>query len=145
MEKFTNKLLAIIAGILFISIITMYCVGASQYVKKHRELDNEIENYEKLQEYQFSCLRGDTTEFYANIAYIGNETDLVKAIHEFRIYLLNKSLGTREDEMRNLYILKQTIESYNVIPVSIKVAGVGRWEDYEQLKKKIIEISLDDR
>lgn len=137
MEKFTDKFLAIIGCLLCISIITMWCVGASQYVKKHRELDNEIENYEKLQEYQFSCLRGDTTEHYAKIAYIGNETDLVKAIHEFRTYLHTKSLGTREDEMRNLYILKQTIESYNVIPVSIRVAGMGCWEDYEQLKKKI--------
>lgn len=137
MEKFTNKLLAIIAGILFISIITMYCVGASQYVKKHRELDNEIENYEKIKEFQVSCLRGDTTEFYANIAYIGNETDLANAIHEFRIYLLNKSLGTREDEMRNLYTLKQTIESYNVIPISIRVAGIGRQDNYEQLKEKL--------
>lgn len=137
MEKFTNKLLAIIGCLLFISIITMYCVGASQYVKKHRELDNEIENYEKLQEFQFTCMRGDATGYYANIAYIGNETDLVKAIHEFRIYLLDKPLGTHKDEMRNLHILKQTIESYNVIPISIKVAGVGRWEDYEQLKEKL--------
>jgi hypothetical protein len=137
MEKFTNKLLAIIAGILFISIIASYCVRASQYAKKHRELDNEIENYEKIQEYQFSCLRGDTTEFYANIAYIGNETDLVKAIHEFRTYLLDKSLGTFEDEMCNLYILKQTIESHNVIPVSIRGAGMGRWDNYEQLKEKL--------
>ena len=137
MEKFTDKLLVIISSVLLISVITMYCVGASQYVKKHRELDNEIENYEKLEEFRFSCMRGDATEYYANIAYIGNETDLVKAIHEFRVFLLDKSLGTREDEMRNLYILKQTIESYNVIPVSIRVAGVGRWEDYEQLKEKL--------
>lgn len=137
MEKFTDKLLAIIGVILFVSIITLYCVGASQYVKKHREWDNEIENYEKIKEFQFSCVRGDTTEFYANIAYIGNETDLVKAINEFRIFLLDKSLGTFEDEMRNLYILKQTIESHNVIPVSIRGAGMGRWEDYEQLKRKL--------
>lgn len=137
MEKFTDKLILIISSVLFISIITMYCVSASQYVKKHREWDNEIENFEKIQEFQFSCVRGDTTKFYADIAYIGNEPDLAKAIHEFRTSLLNKSLGTREDEMRNLYILKQTIESYNIIPVSIIVAGVGRWEDYEQLKKKI--------
>ena len=137
MEKFTDRLLAIIGCLLFISIITMWCVGASQYVKKHRELDNEIENYEKIKEFQVSCLRGDTTEFYANIAYIGNETDLVKAIHEFRIFLLDKSLGTREDEMRNLYILKQTIESYNVIPISIRVAGIGRQDNYEQLKEKL--------
>lgn len=100
-------------------------------------MNNEIENYEKIKEFQVSCLRGDTTEFYASIAYIGDETDLAKAIHEFRISLLNKSIGTREDEMRNLYILKQTIESYNVIPVSIIVAGIGRWEDYEQLKEKL--------
>ncbi len=137
MEKFTDKLLVIISSVLLISVITMYCVGASQYVKKHCELDNEIENYEKLQEFRFSCMRSDATEYYANIAYIGNETDLVKAIHEFRVFLLDKSLGTREDEMRNLYILKQIIESYNVIPVSIRVAGVGRWEDYEQLKEKL--------
>lgn len=137
MEKFTHKFLAIIGCLLFISIITVWCVGASQYVKRQRELDNEIENYEKIKEFQVSCLRGDTTEFYAKIAYIGNETDLAKAIHEFRTYLLDKSLGTYEDEMRNLYILKQTIESHNVIPVSIRVAGRGRWEDYEQLKKKI--------
>lgn len=137
MEKFIDKLLVIIAGITFVGIIAMYCVGASQYVKKHRELDNEIENYEKLQEFQFSCLRGDATEFYANIAYIGNETDLANAINEFRIFLLDKSLGTFEDEMCNLYILKQTIESHNVIPVSIRGAGMGRWEDYEQLKRKL--------
>ena len=137
MEKFTDKLLVIISSVLLISVITMYCVGASQYVKKHRELDNEIENYEKLEEFRFSCMRGDATEYYANIAYIGNETDLVKAIHEFRVFLLDKSLGTPEDEMRNLYILKQTIESFYVIPVSIRVAGVGRWEDYEQLKEKL--------
>lgn len=137
MEKFTDKLILIISSVLFISIITMYCVGASQYVKKHRELDNEIENYEKLRDFQFSCVRGDNTEFYAHIAYIGNESDLAKAINEFRIFLLDKSLGTREDEMRNLYMLKQTIESHNVIPVSIRVAGMGRGEDYEQLKKKL--------
>jgi hypothetical protein len=137
MEKFTNKLLAIIAGILFISIIATYCVGATQYVKKHRELDNEIENYERLQEYQFSCLRGDTTEYYAKIAYIGNETDLVKAIHEFRIFLLDKPLGTRKDEMHNVHILRQTIESYNVIPICIKVNVAGYWDDYERLKEKL--------
>ena len=137
MEKFTDKLIVIISSVVLISVITMYCVGASRYVKKHREWDNEIENYEKIEEFRISCLRGDTTEFYVNIAYIGNETDLAKAIHEFRIYLFDKSLGTREDEMRNLYILKQTIESYNVIPVSIRVAGVGRWDDYERLKEKL--------
>ena len=137
MEKFTNKLIVIIGGILFVSLITMYYVGVSQYVKKYRERENEIVNYKKIRDFQFSCLRGDTTEFYANIAYIGNETDLVKAIHEFRVYLIDKSLGTREDELRNLYTLKQTIESYNIIPVSIRVAGVGRWDDYEQLKEKL--------
>lgn len=145
MEKFTNRLIAIIGCLLFIGIITIYNIGAIQYVKKHREWDNEIENYKKIKEFQFSCVRGDTTEFYAKIAYIGNETDLAKAINEFRIFLLDKSLGTHEDEMRNLYILKQTIESHNVIPVSIRVAGMGRWEDYEQLKKEIIEITLDDK
>lgn len=137
MEKFTDKLIVIVASLTFVGIIVMYGVGASQYVKKHRELDNEIENYEKLRDFQFSCVRGDNTEFYAHIAYIGNESDLAKAINEFRVFLLDKSLGTREDEMRNLYILKQTIESHNVIPVSIKVAGMGRWDDYEQLKKKL--------
>lgn len=137
MEKFTDKLIVIIGCIWFVSIITLYYVGAAQYVKKYRERENEIVNYEKIRDFQFSCLRGDTTEFYAHIAYIGNETDLAKAIHEFRISLLNKSLGTREDEMRNLYILKQTIESYNVIPVSIQVARVGFWNDYEQLKGKL--------
>ena len=137
MEKFTDKLILIISSVLFISIITLYCVSAAQHAKKHREWDNEIENYEKIKEFQFSCVRGDTTEFYANIAYIGNEPYLVKAINEFRIFLLDKSLGTREDEMRNLYTFKQTIESYNVIPISIRVAGVGRWEDYEQLKEKL--------
>ncbi len=137
MEKFTDKLIVIIGSVLFISIIALYCVGATQYVKKHREWNNEIENYEKIEEFQVSCVRGDATEFYADIAYIGNETNLAKAIHEFRTYLLDKSLGTREDEMRNLYILKQTIESYNVIPVSIRVAVVGRWDDYEQLKEKL--------
>ena len=137
MEKFTDKLLVIISSVLLISIIVIYCVGTSQYVKKHREWNNEIENYEKIEKFRVSCLRGDTTEFYVNIAYIGNETDLAKAIHEFRIYLLDKSLGTREDEMHNLYILKQTIESYNVIPISIRVDCVGRWDDYEQLKEKL--------
>lgn len=137
MEKFTDRLLAVIGCLLVIGIITIYSIGAKQYVKKHREWDNEIENYKKIKEFRISCLRGDTTEFHTSIAYIGNEADLAKAIHEFRISLLNKSLGTREDEIRNLYILKQTIESYNVIPISIRVAGVGRWEDYEQLKEKI--------
>lgn len=137
MEKFTDKLILIISSVLFVSIITLYCVSASQHVKKHREWNNEIENYEKLRDFQFSCVRGDNTEFYTHIAYIGNESDLAKAINEFRIFLLDKSLGTREDEMRNLYMLKQTIESHNVIPVSIRVAGMGRWEDYEQLKKKL--------
>ena len=137
MEKFAHKFIAIIGCSLLISIFTMYIIGATQYVKRQHEWDNEIENKKKIQEFQFSCMRGDTTEYYANIAYIGNKPDLVKAIHEFRIYLLNKSLGTREEEARNLYILKQTIESYDVIPVSIRVAGVGRWDDYEQLKEKI--------
>lgn len=137
MEKFTNRLIAIIGCLLFIGIITIYNIGAIQYVKKHREWDNEIENYKKIKEFQFSCVRGDTTEFYAKIAYIGNESDLAKAINEFRIFLLDKSLGTREDEMRNLYILKQTIESHNVIPVSIRVAGIGRQDNYEQLKEKL--------
>ena len=137
MEKFTDKLLAIIGCVLFVSIIVIYCTSASQYVKKHREWDNEIENYKRIQEFQFKGLRGDNTKYYASIAYIGNETDLRKAIHEFRTFLLNKSLGTREDELHNLSILKQIIESYNVIPVSIRVAGIGRWDDYEQLKKKI--------
>lgn len=137
MERFIDKFILLISIMLFVGIITLYCVGASQYVKKHRELENEIENYEKLRDFQFSCVRGDNTEFYAHIAYIGNESDLAKAINEFRIFLLDKSLGTREDEMRNLYMLKQTIESHNVIPVSIRVAGMGRWEDYEQLKKKL--------
>lgn len=137
MEKFINKFIIIIAGITLVSIITVYCVGASQYVEEQRELDNEIENYEKLEEFRISCLRGDNTEFYAHIAYIGNETDLVKAINEFRTYLLNKSLGTFEDEMCNLYTLKQTIESYNVIPISIRVDGVGRQDDYERLKRKL--------
>ena len=137
MERFITKLIIIIAGITFVSILTMYCVGASQYVKRQHELDNEIENYEKIKEFQVSCLRGDNTEFYANIAYIGNETDLANAIHEFRTYLLDKSLGTYEEEIHNLYILKQTIESHNVIPVMIKADGVGRWDDYEQLKEKL--------
>lgn len=119
MEKF-KKFLVIIGCLLLISIITIYSVETTQHAKKHH--DDEIENYEKIKEFQFTCMRGDTTEFHANIAYRGNEADLVKAIHEFRIFLLDKSLGTREDEMRNLYILKQTIESYNVIPVSIEVA-----------------------
>lgn len=137
MEKFTKIFITISGCLLLIGIITIYNIGVMQGVKKHREWNNEIENYEKIKEFRISCLRGDTTEFHTGIAYIGNEADLAKAIHEFRIYLLNKSLGTREDELRNLYILKQTIESYNVIPVSIRVAGVGRWEDYEQLKEKI--------
>lgn len=137
MEKFTDRLLVIIGCSLLISIITIWCVSASQHVKKHREWENEIENYEKIKEFQVSCLRGDTTEFYAKIAYIGNESDLVKAINEFRNYLLNKSLGTFEDEMCNLYILKQTIESHNVIPVSIRGAGIGRLDNYEQLKEKL--------
>lgn len=136
MEKFTDRFLAAIGCLLLIGIITIYSIGATQYVKRHREWDNEIENYKKIKEFQFSCVRGDTTEYYANIAYIGNETDLAKAIHEFRIYLLNKSLGTYEDEMLNIHILRQTIESYNVIPVCIN-AGVGIWEDYEQLKKEL--------
>lgn len=137
MEKFTDKLLVIIGSVLFIGIITIYCVSASQYVKKHRELENEIVNCERLQEFRFSCVRGDNTEYYTKIAYIGNEADLVKAIHEFRIFLLDKSLGTREEELRNLDILKEILKSHNVIPVSIKVAGVGRWDDYEQLKEKL--------
>ena len=91
----------------------------------------------KMQEFQFSCVRGDNTEFYANIAYIGNETDLVKAIHEFKIFLLDKSLGTREDELNNLSTLKQILESYDVIPVSMIITGVGCWDDYEQLKEKL--------
>lgn len=137
MKKFTDKLLVIISSVLFISIIAIYYIGASQYVKKHREWDNEIENCAKIREYQFSCVRSDNTEYYAKIAYIGNETDLVKAVNEFRTYLLNKSLGTREDEMRNLYILKQTMESHNVIPISMMVTGVGCWDDYERLKEKL--------
>ena len=137
MKKFTDKLLVIISSVLLISIIAMYCVGASQYVKKHREWDNEIENYEKIREYQFSCVRSDNTEYYAKIAYIGNETDLAKAVHEFRTYLLNKSLGTREEEMRNLSMLKQIMESHNVIPISMMVTGVGCWDDYERLKEKL--------
>ena len=137
MEKFTDKLLVIISSVLLISIIAIYCIGASQYVKKHREWDNEIENYEKIREYRFSCVRGDNTKYYAKIAYIGNETDLAKAIHEFRTYLLNKSLGTREDEMRNLSMLKQIMESHNVIPISMMVTGVGCWDDYERLKEKL--------
>ena len=137
MERFIDKLLVIVSSALLISIITMYCISASQYVKKHRERENEIENYEKIEEFQLTCLRGDTTEYYADIAYIGNEADLAKAIHEFRVFLLDKSLGTREDELRNLFSLRQIIESYNVIPISIKVAGIGRWDDYEQLKEKL--------
>ena len=66
MEKFTDRLLVVIGCLLFIGIITIYSIGATQYVKKHREWDNEIENYEKLKEFQVSCLRGDNTEFYAN-------------------------------------------------------------------------------
>ena len=137
MEKFTDRLLVIIGSVLFISIIALYCVGAARYVKKHREWNNEIENYEKIREYQFSCIRGDTTEYHANIAYIGNETDLAKAVHEFRTYLLNKSLGTRKDELRNLDILKEILKSHNVIPISIRVDCIGRWDDYEQLKEKL--------
>lgn len=137
MERFTDKLLVIISSVVLVSVIALYCVGASRYVKKHREWDNEIENYEKIQEYRFSCVRGDNTEYYAKIAYIGNETDLAKAIHEFRIFLLDKSLGTREDEMRNLSMLKQIMESCNVIPISMMVTGVGCWDDYEQLKEKL--------
>ena len=63
MEKFTDKLLVIISSVVLISVLAMYCVGAAQYVKKHREWDNEIENYEKIQEFQFSCVRSDNTEF----------------------------------------------------------------------------------
>ena len=137
MERFTGKLVAIIGGILFVSILAMYCIGAAQYVKKYRERENEIENYEKLREYQLSCIRSDNTEYHANIAYIGNETDLAKAVHEFRIYLLNKSLGTRKDELRNLDILKEILRSHNVIPISIRVDCIGRWDDYEQLKEKL--------
>ena len=137
MEKFTDKLLVIISSVVLISVITMYCVGASRYVKKHREWDNEIENYEKIQEFQFSCVRSDDTEYYVSIAYIGNETDLAKAVHEFRTYLLTKSLGTRKDELRNLDILKEILKSHNVIPISIRVDCVGRWDDYEQLKEKL--------
>ena len=137
MEKFTDKLLVIIGSVLFISIITVYCVGAARYVKKHREWDNEIENYEKIREYQLSCIRSDNTEYHANIAYIGNETDLAKAVHEFRIYLINKSLGTRKDELLNLDILKEILRSHNVIPISIRVDCIGRWDDYEQLKEKL--------
>lgn len=137
MERFIDKFILIISSMLFVGIMTLYCVSFAQHVKKHREWNNEIENFEKLEEFKVSCLRADATEFYANIAYIGNEADLAKAIHEFRTFLLDKSLGTREDEMRNLHILKQTIESYNVIPVSIIVAGIGHWDDYEQLKRKL--------
>lgn len=137
MEKFTDKLLVIISSVLLISVITIYCVGAAQYVKKHREWNNEIINYEKIQEYRLSCVRGDNTEYYANIAYIGNKTDLAKALHEFRIYLINKSLGTRKDELLNLDILKEILRSHNVIPISIRVDCIGRWDDYEQLKEKL--------
>lgn len=130
MEKFTEKLLAIIGCVGFIGIITIYSVETTQYAKKHRERNNKIENSEKIKEFQFSCMRGDTTEYHANITYRGDQANLVKAIHEFRIYLLNKSLGTREDELHNLDTLKQTIESYNVIPVSImlRIAGVD-WDE----------------
>jgi hypothetical protein len=137
MEKFTDKLILILSSMLFVSIIALYCVSVSQYAKKYRERENEIVNYKKIRDFQFSCVRNDTIEYYANVAYIGNEADLVKAINEFRIFLLNKPLGTREDEMRNLYTFKQTIESYNVIPVSIKVIGMGFWDDYEQLKENL--------
>ena len=137
MERFIDKLVIIINSVLLTIIIAMYCVNATRYVKKHREWNNEIENFEKIQEYRFSCVRGDNTEYYADIAYIGNETDLANAIHEFRTYLLNKSLGTREDELRNLSILKQIMKSHNVIPISIRITGVGRWDDYEQLKEKL--------
>lgn len=137
MEKFTDKLLVITSSVLLIIIIAIYCVSASQYVKKHREWNNEIENCAKIREYRFSCIRGDTTEYHANIAYIGNETDLAKAVNEFRTYLLDKSLGTREDELRNLDILKEILKSYNVIPISIRVDCIGRWDDYEQLKEKL--------
>lgn len=137
MERFIDKFIVIIGVMWFVGIITLYCVGASQYVKRHREWDNEIENYKKIKDFQFSCVRDDTIKYYANIVYIGNEPDLVKATNEFRTFLFDKSLGTYEDEMRNLYTLKQTIESYNVIPVSISVPFVGRWNDYEQLKEKL--------
>ena len=137
MERFTDKLLVIIGSILFIGIITIYCVGAARYVKKHREWNNEIENCKKIQEFQFSCVRGDNTEYYTKIAYIGNETDLVKAVHEFRIFLLDKPLGTKKDELHNLSILKQMMESHNVIPISMMITGVGCWDDYEQLKVKL--------
>ena len=137
MEKFTDKFLAIIGCVILISIIAIYCIGAAQYVKRHRERENEIVNYEKIRDFQFSCVRSDTIRYYADIAYIGNEADLAKAIHEFRTFILDKSLGTREDEMCNLHILKQIIESHNIIPVSIRVTGVGRWDDYEQLKEKL--------
>lgn len=121
MEKF-KKFLVIIGCLLLISIIAIYSIETTQCKKEHHECNNEIENYETIKEFQFTCMRGDTTEYHANINYRGDEANLAKAIHEFRIFLLDKSLGTREDEMRNLYILKQTIESYNVIPVSIEVA-----------------------
>ena len=134
MEKF-KKFLVIIGCLLLISIITIYSIETTQCAKKHH--DNEIENYEKIKEFQISFLRGDTTEFYANITYRGNEADLAKAIHEFRIFLLDKSLGTYEEEIRNLSILKQTIESHDVIPLIIEAYGIGHREDYEQLKKKI--------
>lgn len=122
MKKITDKFLAIIGCLLFISTIVIYSVETTQHKKEHHECNNEIENYETIKEFQFTCMRGDTTEYHANITYRGDKDNLAKAIHEFRIFLLDKSLGTREDEMRNLYILKQTIESYNVIPVSIEVA-----------------------
>lgn len=137
MEKFINKFIFTISIVVLVSILAMYCIGAAQYVKKYRERENEIENYEKLREYQLSCIRSDNTEYHANIAYIGNETDLTKAVHEFRIYLLNKSLGTRKDELRNLDILKEILRSHNIIPISIRVDCIGRWDDYEQLKEKL--------
>lgn len=129
MEKFTKIFIAISGCLLLIGIITIYNIGVMQGVEEHREWNNEIENYEKIKEFQISFLRGDTTEFYANIVYRGNEADLVKAIHEFRIFLLDKSLGTYEEEIHNLYILKQTIESHNVIPLLIKADGLGRRDE----------------
>lgn len=47
MEKFTDKLLVVISSVLLIGIVAIYCIGAVQYVKKHREWDNEIENCKK--------------------------------------------------------------------------------------------------
>lgn len=137
MEKTLKTFLVAIGCLILISIIAIYTAETTQCKKEHHECNNEIENYEKIKEFQFTCLRGDTTEFYANITYRGNEADLVKAIHEFRIFLLDKSLGTYEEEIHNLFILKQAIESHNVIPVMIKADGVGHREDHEQLKKKI--------